>query len=273
MKRSAYAFALLCASAACTPMDSGDDSYYSIHDWYCLGTAPVMADRVPGRIQYTVPVVDFDSQLYAPTPIAGAQLTVCTSAACTEPFTDWHQLDSGSPLLWSLDLPYGLSNAVLRFTAPGYVPMDYVLGGPMIGNPVDGSLVVKGIGIPLLHEEALSALYGEVGLGAFDPSRGVFAVRVLDCNGSRAPDATLSASAVSPGSVPFSLSNGNLASANSSTTDARGVAGIMNLLPNTFDVSALSPGGEMVARPTTVNIRPGVVTLAEIRVGLDQWGQ
>jgi hypothetical protein len=51
------------------------------------------------------------------------------------------------------------------------------------------------------------------------------------------------------------------------------VAGFVNLAAQVIDVVALTPGGQAFVEPTTVNIRPGVITLAELRRGLGLWGQ
>lgn len=51
------------------------------------------------------------------------------------------------------------------------------------------------------------------------------------------------------------------------------MAGFVNLAAQVIDVVALTPGGQAFVEPTTVNIRPGVITLAELRRGLGLWGQ
>lgn len=233
-----------------------------------------MAPPPPGRVLYIVPVVDFDSQLYAPTEVPAVALIVCTSAACTTPFTDWQRLDGPAPFVWVLSFPAGLSNAVLRFSAPGYVPMDYVLGGPMVGTPA-GDLTVKGVGVPLLKEATLASLYAQVGLPMVDLTRGTYAARVLTCDGVRATQATVQPTTgdVASPAVAFSLSNNNLATASSLETDQRGVAGFFNLPPQTLDVQGWTDTGVALGSATTVLVRPGVVTLSELRPGLDQWGQ
>lgn len=260
---------------ACTPMDSAADSYDSKYRWPCLnsGEQIQVAARDPGRVTYVVPVVDFDSQLTAPTTVPGATLTICTSAACDAPFTDWQRLQGPAEYVWVLSLPYSLSNAVLRFSAPGYIPMDYVLGGPMIGAPT-GELTVKGIGIPLVKETTLTALYNQVGLSGVDLTRGVFAARVLDCSGERAASSTVTTSVGNvTGSIPFALSNNNLATPTTLETDSRGVAGFMNLPPQTLDVVGWSSTGLQIGDVTTMPIRAGAITLAELRPGLELWGQ
>lgn len=246
---------------ACSGLDSKEDTYSSVVDWWCLESPQEVIQVSQPRIQYITPVVDFDSQLTNPTVVPGATLTICTSAACDVPFTDWQRLEGPAEYVWVLSLPYGLSNATLRFEAPGYVPMDYPLGGPMIRD-------AKGVGVPLLKEVAYASLQAQVGIAAPDPTRGTFAARVLDCNNLRSSGVSLTGGA----GVPFSLSNGNLASAGSQT-DQRGVAGWFAVAPGTLDVQAFTGTGAAVDAPYTALVRAGAITLGELRPGLDQWGQ
>lgn len=253
--------------AGCGAMAPGGDTYNSEVTWKCLGSPAAVPTAAGDRVTYAVPVVDFDSQLYAPTTVPGAQLLVCTSAACDVPFTDWQGGPgaNGLPFLWALSFPAGASNITLRFTAPGYVPMDYALGGPMVQD-------AEGVGIPLVKETTLASLQAQVGLGAVDPHRGTYAARVLDCGNTRASDVNITATPVTADAVMFSLSNDNLATRATLETDERGVAGFFNLLPGTMDVTGLV-GGKQVAEPVTVNVRPGVITLTEVRPSLGVWGQ
>lgn len=261
--------AALISAASCTQFASDTDTYDSAVLFDCLGHDTAVEPRGGARVTYVTPVVDFDTQLSAPTAVPAAVLTVCTSAACDVPFTDWQRLPGPSPAVWVLSFPFGLRNAVLRFTAEGYAPMDYVLGGPMIGS-ADGSLEVHGIGVPLVSTATYASLHAQVGVAA-DPLAGSFAARVLDCDGNRAARTSVEPLDAS-GGIDFALSNGNLASGTKHVTDDRGVAGYLNLPAQNFDVAAIASFGETIAA-TTVQIRPGVVTLAELRPGLEMWGQ
>jgi hypothetical protein len=67
----------------------------------------------------------------------------------------------------------------------------------------------------------------------------------------------------------------NLAS-RGNVTDARGIVGLANLDPGPYTVEGIAPVGGPDGTPygrTTVQVRPGVITLAEIRDGIDKWGQ
>jgi hypothetical protein len=264
--------AISCLMFACSSMAPIDDTYDSEFVFDCLDQSMEILPRPDDRVVYITPVVDFDTQLTSPTAVGDVSLTVCTSAACDVPFTDWQRLPGPSSIVWVLSFPQGLSNAVLRFSAPGYVGTDYVLGGPLIGTP-SGNLEVHGIGVPLVSLSTYQSLHGQVGTVP-DTLKGTFAARIIDCHGKRA-----SGVEVEPvygedvsGSVPFALSNNNFASDTKLKTDARGVAGFLNLPAQTFDVQAVASFGEVISS-TTVPVRAGVVTLAEIRPGLELWGQ
>jgi hypothetical protein len=264
---SIHAALALSTSACLTEMLPGDDT--------CLTYVEVVP-REPGRVQYTVPVVDFDTQLTAPVSVAGAALKVCTNATCLPeyPVCDgevgncWREFPGPSPAVRVLDFPYGLTNVTIRVSADGYVPTDYPLNGPLIGSP-DGSLAVRGIGIVLVKRETFAALHGQVGTVP-DPLRGTLALRVLDCGLQRSAGSTLEVyNGDTRGATAFSLSTGNLATAGRLDTDRRGVVGLFNLLPQTADLWA--PGGSLA--PVTYNVRPDTLTLAEYRWGIDEFGQ
>jgi hypothetical protein len=142
------------------------------------------------------------------------------------------------------------------------------LGGPLIGTP-EGSLAVRGIGIVLVKNETYVAMHAQVGLNP-DMSKGTLATRVLDCGLSRMADAEMEAwNANTQGAVGFSLSSNNLLTDSRMETDQRGVVGFLNLPPQTLDVWI----PEWSERATTFNVRPGVLTLGELRWGLEEFGQ
>lgn len=268
--------------AACTPLDDENDTYSSLNYWYCLGEQSQIAEREPGRITYVMPIVDFNSQPTSPSPVPGVTFKVCTNAVCVPEYPvcdgsteQCYNVGPGpTPFVQVLDLPYGFANGILRFQAPEYVDMDYVLGGPMIGTP-SGELLVRSLGITMVPNLTRDGIYAQVGIPEIDLGRGVLAIRTLDCRGERSPGVTVSPSSgdVESPAVAFSLSSNNLATPTSLETDGRGVAGFINLAPQTIDVVAFTPDGTPFVRPTTLNVRPGVITLAELRMGLDQWGQ
>lgn len=307
-----FALAVL-ATSSCTPLDSASDTAASVFgsggessasggggnavasggatgDWECLDQRPAPIDRPPDRIQYVVAIVDFDSQPppNMPTRVEGLEVTVCGSPSCDPPFSapdvvTVNPVTGQPPYVWMIDFPYNFSNAYLRLTAPNYAPMDYFFGGPMKGPP-EGGNVVRGNTIPLLKEATRDTIYNDLGLpGPADPTRGVLAVRTLDCSrnaqgqGQRAAGVRLRAIPDAPEApaVAWTLSFSNRATPNKLETDARGVAGFVNVLPGTVDVEGLAPIGT-TGKPygaTTLPVRAGVITLAEVRFGLDIWGQ
>lgn len=282
MKTKLNMFAIIALLVACRPLDDADDTYSSLYHWYCLDEKPEIVEREPGRVTYVMPVVDFNSQPSSPSPVPDVTMRVCTNAVCMpefplcdgEPGQCYNVGPGPAPFVMVLDFPYGFVNGILRFQAPDYVDMDYVLGGPMIGTP-EGEMQVRSLGITMVPIASRDSIYAQVGVSEVDPDRGTLALRTLDCRGQRASGVLVSPSDgdVDDPAVAFSLSNNNLATPTSLRTDERGVAGFINLAPQTIDVIGLTPGGEPFVTPTTLNVRSGVITLAELRIGLDVWGQ
>lgn len=271
--------AVLTLLAACTPLDSGDDTYHSVNQWRCIDTNTVPTPVTPARVKYSIPIVDFNSQPSAPTPVAGVVIKVCSNQRCdpeypvctTDVQTQCVRI-TGGPVLYTFDFPYGFANGWLQLSAANYTNMDYIFGGPMIGKP-DGSLEFTGNVATMVPVTTLEDIYHSVGVDSVDMTRGTLAVRILDCLGIRAPGMLLDTVVEDPASVAFSLSNGNIATPNTLETDPRGVAGIVNLQPQAIDVVAITPDGRHYGGPTTLNVRPNTITLAELRDGLDVWGQ
>lgn len=233
---------------------------------------------------YVVGIVDFDSQPYSPTPVKGLQIEVCGSPSCDPPASEpeviiTNPVEGQPPFVYAIEVPFRFSNGSLRLTAPNYAPMDYIFNGPMIGPP-EGGYVVQGLTIPLLKATTRETIYHDLGLpGEVDTSRGVLALRTLNClrqegSNPRAPGVKLISVPQAPDepAVAWTLSTSNRATANRLETDARGVAGFVNALPLVYDLEGLSPVGLTYGR-TSIAVRPGVITLAEIRDGIGLWGQ
>jgi hypothetical protein len=279
MHKFSRSILLLTLGTACTQLDPGSDTYHSVNQWRCIDEQTMPVTVTPARVKYSIPIVDFNSQPSAPTPVVGLGIKVCTNQRCDPEYpicaSDSQQQCvriSGGPVQYVFDFPYGLANGWLQLSAPDYTNMDYILGGPMIGKP-DGSLEVTGNVATMVPVTTLEDIYRSVGVDHVDPERGTLAIRILDCLGIRAPGMLLSTVVEDPGSVAFSLSNGNIATPNTLETDPRGVAGIVNLAPQAVDVIAITPDGRDYGGPTTINVRPNTITLAELRDGLDVWGQ
>jgi hypothetical protein len=324
---------LVAAAAACSDMAPDEDTYTAVYglgsaggsgsatgmggtdnagtggtpeptgplppEWACLDEPQPVVDRMPSRIQYRVPIVDFDTQTSALTAVAGLVVQVCGNASCdpalppcpaggaTTPieqcFTQINPLPV--PYVYEFDLPWQFTNGILKLTAPGYAEMNYIFGGPMIGPPEGGSLVI-GLPIPLLRNSARANAYLDCGVSSVDPTRGTVAVRTLDCRrnlrnlsmtvpeGSRAPMVTVSALDEVENGVAWALSNDNTFSPNTLQTDPRGVAGYLDTDVGVVRLVAEAPiGRQYPAAPPNLRVRPNVITLAELRDGLGRWGQ
>jgi hypothetical protein len=192
-----------------------------------------------------------------------------------------------APFVYLINLPFGLVNAGLKLTAPTYVQMNYLFGGPMIGTP-EGARTVVGVPIPLLTETRRLAVYNQVGLQSVDESRGSLAVRTLTCarqpatanpamppppQGQYAADILVQTEReLESPAVAWILSDGNQFTDDVLLTNERGVAGILNVAPESVTIKAVLPdGGEYGSR--TLRVLPDVITLAELRPGINLWGQ
>jgi hypothetical protein len=261
-----------------TPDESGESQA-----WSCLNQPMTLNPQEPNRVKYVVAIVDFDSQPppNMPTAVEGLTITVCGSPSCVPPYTApdvviTNPVPGLPPFVYSIEFPYNFSNGYLRLTAPNYATMEYIFGGPMVGPP-QGGYVIQGLTIPLLKIETRDTIYHDLGLpGSADPNRGVLAVRTLDCGNSRAAGVHLQATPAPPSApaVAWTLSFSNRATPNKLDTDERGVAGFVNVLPGTLDVEGIAPVGHGAPYgATTLPVHAGVITLGEIRPGLDLWGQ
>lgn len=265
------------------PLDPVGDTTFSLNvtpEWLCLEEQAAPAFPEPGRVVYTVPVVDFYSQPTAPTPVGGLGIKVCQNPECSPAVPECTGNDllpcvyiTKSPVLQVISFPYAFSNAVLRLSAPGYIDLDYMLGGPMIGTP-GGGLDVQGQPVAMLSEASGATIHAALGFPSVDPTLGVLTARTLDCNGQRAAGVTVEAlSGNMENATAFSLSNGQQVSPSILRTDERGVAGFINVPAQNIDVQARAPYGRTFAEYTTLQIRPYTITVAELRPGIDVWGQ
>lgn len=267
-------------------------------EWGCLTTGIQMPMIATGRITYQVVIVDFDAQPRALTPVPGLNVEVCSTSTCdvvlpacapgVDPMPSEQCAIVGTgpaPFIYLINLPYGLVNGGLKLTADGYVQMNYLFGGPMIGTP-EGSRTIVGVPIPLLTEGRRQAVYTNVGLPTVDMGRGTLAVRTLTC--ARQPENAPTPTApqgqyaarvlvdtveeLQTPAVSWILSDGNIFTDDLLLTNERGVAGILNVSPQSVTVNAVLENGNQYAS-VTLPVLPNIITLAELRPGLNVWGQ
>lgn len=271
-------------------------------EWACLAPGGAMApvSREPARVQYRVAIVDFDSQPINPTPVPNLNVTVCANAACDPAMPACPAGAAATPTqqcvtvtnlqgpIYEIDLPYNFQNGSLKLTAPDYAEMNYIFGGPMIGAPEGGSLVL-GLAIPLLRESARVEAYRDCNGTVVNPDRGTLAVRTLDCRrsrsnldptgmvleGTRAPNVSVEPFDGAPeNGCAWTLANDNAFSPNNLLTDPRGVAGYLDTDVGVLRLIAEAPPGvRYPTAPPNLRVRPNVITLAELRDGLGRWGQ
>jgi hypothetical protein len=253
-------------------------------DWSCLGQPIAMAPRTEQRIRYLVPMVDFDTGpvLFAGAPsVAGVTIAACGGSPC-EPSPDVNVIAGppGQPAyVYEVDFPFGFAGAILHIDAPGYVGVDYSLGGPMVGSPEGGS-VVRGLPIQLMTTSTFAFARSEIGLTApADSQDGVLQVRALSCarksdpsvlgDGTVVDGVQLNASA--DVGVPFAIAS-NYTFMPQRTTDLTGIVGLLDVTAGQVAIDGIVPNGTHYGM-TRQTITPGRISVSELRPGVDQWGQ
>jgi hypothetical protein len=260
-------------------------------EWQCLSPGAGLEAPAPmagQRITYVVPVVDFDTpNQNAPLAVPNVQLQVCTTAACDPPAGPEvviQQPDPMRPFLWAINVSAGTEIVSLRATAPGYVPSDYYVGGPMVGPPEGGNQVI-GQAFFLLSLAARAGLLSQIGV-PLDNTKGILAVRTLNCvrdeigRSTRAAGVTVDMLPDGPPdpAVAWALSFARQANRDLLVTDDRGAAGFANLEPRSYSVRGRapaptgSPRGTEYGR-TTATVRADTITIVEVRDGQGLWGQ
>jgi hypothetical protein len=141
----------------------------------------------------------------------------------------------------------------------------------MVGSP-GGASSVTGLVIAMPLWTTAERLSLEMG-STPSPEQHALLLRALDCDGERAPGVMVQTSEGSPGGIPFILSDDAPTRREELVTGARGVAGLIGLPSPTIDVLGVSPSGIEFGGPTTLDLRAGVITVAELRHGLGVWGQ
>lgn len=253
-------------------------------DWSCLGQPIAMAPRTEQRIRYLVPIVDFDAGpvLFAGAPsVVGVTITACGGSPC-EPSPDVNVIAGppGQPAyVYEVDFPFGFAGAILRIDAPGYVGVDYSLGGPMVGSPEGGS-VVRGLPIQLMTTSTFAFARSEIGLTApADSQHGVLQVRALNCARKSDPsvlgDGTVAdgvqLNAIAAAGVPFAIAS-NYTFMPQQTTDLTGIVGLLDVPSGPLAIDGTVPSGTHYGMSQSM-IAAGRISMSEIRPGLGQWGQ
>jgi hypothetical protein len=173
---------------------------------------------------------------------------------------------------YGIDLPYGFNGAI-RITSPGYIPTEYFFGGPLVGSQdgtldTDGTPLIQGLYITALLLSDAPAFYAAGHLSPI-PGTGVFAPRLLDCNGDRAAQAMLSVT--EPTGDPFTLiQNVPIYHDPPLPTDPRGVTGYANMTTGAYAVAGITPDGIHYGINTPAVIIANTVTILEIRTGGQQ---
>jgi len=255
--------------------------------WACLVNPPPpfqLPMMPPATVNYLVPVID----LNLGTAVPGLAVKLCISESCVPdvPIPAIVQPEPPRPI-YLIQIPYNtVQSPYLQLSADGYVTMDYYFGGPMVGNPrpdPDNNPETPappflGNVIPMLRTETLDGLLRDVQAPSPAlPGTGVLAVRTLSCTNERAPGVYVEPVQEMPEDiVPWTLSDNNAALRGVNPTDPRGVAGFANVPAGTYRVQGVAPiGGETGTEfgPHTLRVKPGFITLGEVRLGIGQYAQ
>jgi hypothetical protein len=272
-----------------TGSSSGSPSPPPPGNWDCLnglGTQSLPSSS-PRVVTYIVPIVDFGtppSLLSTSTPvIPDLKIQACRSGgldpaapvgdagsvSCLLPLSSMASTplaDAGRPFVYAIPLPSN-TDIWLSITASNYIPTAYFFGGQLLGSQ-DGGPVVQGAAIATLMTETAVGLEQGGGI-TLDPSKGILALRAVDCDGARAKGVSVrldDASAMAVGGRGFTLKMDVPKFHDPpDPTDERGVAGFANVgAPYNVDAYGISPEGHHYG-DVTVRVNPGQFTLVDIR--------
>jgi hypothetical protein len=234
----------------------------------------------PG-VGYIVPIVDFANPPAAPPNMT---IVACQSGDLNCRFPGMPPIQAPDPAVLALfpeavrpavlqiTLPTGF-DGYLRITAMGYVQTEYYFGGPLIGG-MDGGPGLVGEAIPVPRDNTVSDIFGSLRRER-DTSRGLIALRTLNCLGQRAPNVTLDL--LNTDAIGWTLISNAPASPQGQNdafipTDIRGVAGFANIIPGAAVVEGHSPAGVPYGQANFA-VRANQLTIGEIRLGQAVYGR
>ena len=278
------------AMAGCTSLASGADTAQELvpddPHWGCLTkpiAPPPLLDPVPSNLVYALPIFDF--RILPPAVIP--QLTVracqiqdypCSKAVglVLSPVDTPAQVygTAFQTPVYPIVMPYAV-DAYIRITAPDYLPLEYYLGGPLLGarsNLVMNNLTV----VPGLQVTPITAIDADnLASGVQttrNPDAAIIAMRTLDCTDQPAEGVTLS---LSVKAVPFTFLTG-LPTLSALPTTERALAGFANIeVPKgsfiNVTVEGTAPNGIAYGK-INLTVRGGQVTQGDIRPDVSQFG-
>lgn len=286
--------------------DSGDEDPL----FWCLpdGEPEFVPPETPSPfVNYVVAIIDAN----VPNPnvqLPNLQIRACLDMDfnCSAPLPSIVLPVPGAPAaLTSILVPRNANVTMhLRLTADGYVESHYYFGGPMIGAPEPigsvenftvpealapalmaatgmtipaGTVIpvptVRGENLAMVRDSQIESFFQTIAQGEpRDTMAGIIALRMIDCNGDRAPGVSLDPRASIGDGFGFVLPQNNVPA----RTDVRdiagptvpgdgGGAGFANVPRGGYLPVGVLEGGRTYGGLISFNVQPNVLTNGEVR--------
>jgi hypothetical protein len=243
-------------------------------DWSCLpdGVMPPAppSNPPPQVIPFVLPIVDFANPAVSP---VGLEVKLCSTAdlPCEMGFPVPITRSEMDPRANVIPVPFGQTTFV-RMQADEFITTDYFLGGPMVGLTNPAQPFIQGETIGLTALTTLDSFFEQFGrTGQRDNTKGILALRAIDCLGQRAADVRFEFDEDTGDGAPWILRPDfrvfyDERAAGPVTLPDVGVGGWVNMAPRNYRVKGvLSDDTEFGSAVFTV--RPNQLTFAELRPG------
>ncbi len=224
-------------------------------DWRCLNQpvsqpqAPVFAGQAP-RVIYSLQMVDLSSgAIYRSIQVRACPLT---DVSCSNPLTDRLTVNEQG----RVDVPL-FQNFIgyLEITSEELVPQLFFMTEPLQPQ-TDPEFPLAMVALSNLPP--LVQLLGV----PLQPTSGMIALRIFDCNADTAPGVTLSTE--EGDAFPWYFVGG-LPSGTQTETGPEGLAGFMNVAPGLAVFEATNEDGELLGGLQSVVVRPGWMSSMYLR--------
>jgi hypothetical protein len=224
-------------------------------DWRCLDqpppqpTAPVFAGTAP-RVIYSLQMVDLSSgAIYRSIQVRACALT---DVNCSNPLTDMLTVNEQG----RVDVPlFQNFTGYLEITSDELLPQLFYLTEPLQPQTEPEfplAMVALTSLVPLVQLLGVSP----------QPTAGLIAVRIFDCQADTASGVTLSTE--EGDSVPWYFVGG-LPSSTQTETGPEGLAGFVNVSPGIAVFEAINPDGTILGGLQSMVVRPGWMSSMYLR--------
>lgn len=222
----------------------------------------------PQVIPFILPVVNFANPAVSPT---GVTLKLCSTAdlPCASPYPVPIMPSEMDPRAHVIPVPF-MQTAFVRIEATDFITTDYFLGGPMVGLTDPERPFIQGEVVGLTAFPTLDSFFEQFGRrGERDVTKGILALRAIDCAGARAQDVRFVFDEDSGDGAAWILQADSRVfydqrSEEPVTEAGVGVGGWVNISPKNYRVKGvLSDGREFGSAVFTVRVNQ--LTFAELR--------